>query len=462
MSFRKPRPWSAQESEASAAEPPYGHPGLRVPRGEYPGSVDVAIIGGGIVGSASAWYLAKRGARVVLIEKDHVASDQSGRNWGFVRMQGRDPAELPLAIMANRIWSGLGDELGTDIGWTQGGNLALTDSPNKLHAYEEWARMADGLGLGTRVVEMNEIRELLPGVQGSWLGGIYTSADGHANPAAATVALAQAAQDGGATVLSGCTVDAITLNGCRVSGVHTSCGPIQATTVVLAAGIGSARLAAGVGVRIPLGIATNSVLGTEPLPAIGRTGVWSQELAFRQMPDGRVVLSAERATEIDLMLNAAVVDLLPNPVRPAIEYLPTWLTSRDSLTLQVHRVRSLALHGAMQRYRLPHPRPNMRQLRSAHAEFVRRFPRLGPVKIEYAWAGHIDGTPDRLPIIDRLVRPAGLVLATGFSGHGFCLGPAAGAIVASIVAGDGPEIDLKPMRFARFAEGSYGKPKGIL
>ena len=90
---------------------------------------DVVVIGGEIVGSAIAYQLARRGVGVVLVERNEIAGEQSGRNWGFVRQQGRDPAEVPLMMEANRIWRGLEQELGADIEWVQGGNLALAAAP---------------------------------------------------------------------------------------------------------------------------------------------------------------------------------------------------------------------------------------------------------------------------------------------------------------------------------------------
>src|SRR5262245_57568069 len=150
---------------------------------------DVFVIGGGIVGCATAYYLARRGVRVVLAERTAIAWEQSGRNWGFVRQQGRDPAEVPLMMAANPTWCGLEAELGADIEWVQGGNLALAATPERLGLMEAWLDIARAHGLDSRVVTPTEVETLVPGIAGRWLGGLYTPSDGHAEPRKATWAL---------------------------------------------------------------------------------------------------------------------------------------------------------------------------------------------------------------------------------------------------------------------------------
>jgi len=90
------------------------------------------------------------------------------------------------------------------------------------------------------------------------------------------------------------------------------------------------------------------------------------------------------------------------------------------------------------------------------------FPRLAPLRLDRAWAGLIDGTADAVPVLDALDRPHGLIIATGQSGHGFALGPIFGVLVADLVTRGKTDFDLQPMRLARFAEGSYGKPKSLI
>src|SRR5262245_55297226 len=118
---------------------------------------DVVVVGGGIVGSSAAYYLAGRGARVVVLERGEAPGEQSRKNWGFVRQQGRDPFEVPLMMEANRIWRGLEAELGADIEWVQGGNLALAADAARMALFERWLPVARDAGLDTRLVPSRDL-----------------------------------------------------------------------------------------------------------------------------------------------------------------------------------------------------------------------------------------------------------------------------------------------------------------
>ena len=160
-------------------------------------NADVIVIGGGIVGSAAAYYLAKRDARVILVEKGNIADEQSSRAWGFVRMQGRDPSELPLMVAGNRLWQGLSEELSADIEWVQGGNLGLAGDEARMEQYRGWLPLAKEFGLDTRLLSRAEVQQLVPALQGPFVGGMYTASDGHAEPRKATIAFARGAGAGG-------------------------------------------------------------------------------------------------------------------------------------------------------------------------------------------------------------------------------------------------------------------------
>src|SRR5205814_6119300 len=115
---------------------------------------DVVVVGAGIVGCASAYYLARRGARVIVVERGAVPGEQSRKNWGFVRQQGRDPSEMPLVMEANRMWRGLASEVGADIEWVQGGNLALAADETRMGRFEQWLTVARDFGLETRLLQI--------------------------------------------------------------------------------------------------------------------------------------------------------------------------------------------------------------------------------------------------------------------------------------------------------------------
>jgi glycine/D-amino acid oxidase-like deaminating enzyme len=428
-----------------------------------PGEADVVIVGGGIVGCAAAYYLARRGLRPLLLERGEVASQQSGRNWGFVRQQGRDPLEVPLMLEANRIWRGLSAELGTDVDWVQGGNLALAATAERMALFEGWLAVARQFGLDTRLLRGREIETVVPGIQGAWVGGMYTPSDGHAEPVTATRAIAGAATAHGARIHSRCAARAILTGGGAVTGLLTEQGEIRTTRVICAAGAWSAPLVRTAGLSLPQRLVRATVARTTPAPPVTRAGVWGPAVAFRQRPDGRLNLAAGGVTDYDVTLDA---------FRHLRLFLPNYWTNRQLFRFHVGRPlwRDLArLVPGSGRRRDPfthdrdeEPPPNPDKVRRSLGEFQRLFPQLGGLAIERSWAGYIDVTPDAVPVLGEVPGRSGLVVATGFSGHGFAMGPIAGRLVAEIVLDGKPSLDLRGFRFSRFAEGATGQPHAVL
>jgi glycine/D-amino acid oxidase-like deaminating enzyme len=423
---------------------------------------DVVVIGGGIVGCATAYHLARRGAGVVLAECSEIAWEQSGRNWGFVRQQGRDPAEVPLMMEANRIWARLEQELDADIEWVQGGNLALAATPERVALMEAWLDVARAHGLDTRMVTVAEIAALVPRLAGTWLGGLYTPSDGHAEPRKATWALAHAARRHGARLYERVAVDAIETGGGAVSGVVTERGVVRARTVVCAAGAWSSRLLRPLGLRLPQRWVRATVARTTALPPLTRAGVWGPAVSFRQRRDGTLNLAAAGAADHDVTLES---------LRHARLFLPNYWRNRRLFRFHVGRplVRSLAglLPGSAARRRPAtwdrglDPEPNPVKVRRSLDELRRLFPSVEPLAVTRAWAGYIDATPDAIPVIGE-AGPTGLVVATGFTGHGFAMGPIVGRLVAELITDGKPSLDLRAFRFARFAEGQLGRPGSVL
>jgi glycine/D-amino acid oxidase-like deaminating enzyme len=426
-----------------------------VNRGLLPAQADVVIVGGGIIGASSAYELSKRGIRVTLLDKGNIGGEQSGRNWGFIRQQGRAPEELPLMITANAIWSRMEGELDADIEWTQGGNLRLADDEATAARYAAWAKIGEEHGLGTKVLGMKEIVELLPGIEHRWTAGIFTPSDGHANPIKATLALAHAASQRGAVMVEGCTVSRLVSAGGRMAGVNTDRGEIRAPVVVLAAGAWSSRLASGVGVRIPQRVVRSTVGLTEPVRAVTKAGVWSKRLAFRQTVRGEFLIAAGGTGDVDLRWDN---------FRNLRLFWPAFVKNREYLRINPNVgafVSSLRTYGT-QAFVAPEPRPNPKDVASSLKTLGEFFPALAPFRLAKAWAGNIDGTPDALPVVDALATPSGLVIATGTSGHGFGIGPAIGLAVADLVTHGVSDFDLRPMRLARFSDGTALKPPHLL
>ena len=426
-----------------------------------PRAADVVVVGGGIVGAASAWYLARRGMMVVLLERDRLAAQQSGRNWGFVRTQYRDPAELPLAVEALAIWPSLPAELGQDIGWRANGCVFLAEDEAERSRFQAWRDGNRETARDARMLSAAEVATLLPALRGRAAGALFTPSDGQAEPALATMALAGAARRAGAHILEGCGALAIETEGGRVAGVRTEHGTIRCRMVVCAAGAQSHRFLAPLGLRLPQQVVRSTVSLTTPVADIARACFCGFGLGLRQRADGACIIADDARTDIDVTLDS---------LRAARFFVPELLRQRRSFALHLGRGFVDDLHHRLatsrdERALLPRqPRIPANAARAARTlERLReRFPDAGAAAIVRSWAGQIDVLPDALPVIDRPDAVPGLVVATGFSGHGFGLGPAVGRHVAALAAGEAMAAATRPFALGRFARGTYTRPHAPL
>lgn len=194
-----------------------------------PRSTEIVVVGGGIAGVSTAYHLAKAGVPVVLCEKGRIAREQSSRNWGWVRVQGRDPREIPAAMQSLRLWRGISAEIGSDIGFHQGGVLYVGQKETDMEEFESWFRIAQDHGLDTSLLSGRKAHELLqhPRADGKIIGALYTPSDGRAEPELAVPALAAAASKAGATIRTGCAVRKLVTSSGRISGVATERGVID-------------------------------------------------------------------------------------------------------------------------------------------------------------------------------------------------------------------------------------------
>jgi|RhiMetdeSRZDD1v2_1073273.scaffolds.fasta_scaffold08004_2 glycine/D-amino acid oxidase-like deaminating enzyme len=424
---------------------------------------DVVVVGAGIVGCASAYFLARRGARVVVVERGALPGEQSRKNWGFVRQQGRDPSEMPLVMEANRLWRGLERELGADLEWIAGGNLALAADEARMARFEAWLPVAREFGLETRLLRGRDLAGVVPGLGGAWAGGMHTPGDGHADPEKATDAFARAARAHGATLHLKTAVQRVSTRAGAVDGVVTERGEIRAPTVVCAAGAWSCRLARTLGLSLPQRWVRGTVARTTPAPPMTACAVWGPGVAFRQRRDGAFNIAAGGALDHDITLDS---------LRQLRFFLPNFWKNKALFRFHVGRplLASLvaALPGSAARRRPLvwdrglEPRPNPAKVQRSLAELQRVLPALPPLGIARSWAGYIDAAPDLVPVLGEVAQLNGFVLATGFSGHGFAMGPIAGRLVSEIVVDGKPSLDLSAFRFSRFAEGAIGSPRNVL
>lgn len=426
-------------------------------RDPLPEAVDVAVIGAGIAGTATAWYLARAGVSVLLCEKGRVAGEQSSRNWGWVRQQGRDEAELPIMMEANRIWRGLAAE--TDepgLAFTPAGCVHVAADREKLEKFERWCETARRHQLDTRMLTRDEIGDLLPGVAGDWIGGMATPGDGRSEPRLAVPALARAAHRLGVAVAEFCAVRTLDLEGGRLAGIVTERGRVRCGSVVLAGGAWSGPFAENAGVRLPQLLVRATVMRTAPAPPFVEPNVSLGGLALRRRDDGGYTVatgladhfvgppSFRHALRFRRLLKQSARELRLLPAAPR-GYPGAWGTARRWTGGE---------ETPFERVRVLDPAPSPAAVRRIRARLPRQVPALGDIGFAGAWAGMIDVTPDAVPVLGGVDTIPGLWIATGFSGHGFGIGPAVGRIAADLVRGRAPGHDLDRFRLRRFFDGS--------
>ena len=427
---------------------------------KQPTQTRVVVIGGGIIGVSTAWFLARAGVPVVLCEKGEIAAEQSSRNWGWVRKMGRDPVEVPLVIEAQRIWAELDTELGAEVGFRRCGIVYMCRTPADLARREAWMEeVARPYQLDSRLLTRDQMARVLPGMAGNWAGGLFTPSDGRAEPQKAAPAIAHAARSHGATILTQCAVRGVERTGGRISGVVTEKGRIACDSVVLAGGAWSRMFCRSLGIRLPQLRVASAVMRTEPMEAGLETSASGNGFAFRKRLDGGYTVAS---------WSGNVHEIVPDSFAFMRDFIPALRHQRGSLKL---RVGTALLGGLMQpsgwaldavspfeRTRVLDPAPYQPILRQAETGLVDAFPIFRGMRIAETWGGVIDVTPDALPVISGVDTEPGFFIATGFTGHGFGIGPGAGRLMAEIVTGAPPVVDPTPFRYSRFTDGSRPRP----
>jgi sarcosine oxidase subunit beta len=371
---------------------------------------DVAIIGGGIIGTSIALRLAQAGKRVVVLEKSTIAAEASGRCGGGVRQQGRHPAEIPIAILSVEMWQELDEELEVDTEYRMSGNLWLAYCPDELKKLESDALIQIAAGLPIEILEPEAIRRFAPILTGPvFVGGSYCRRDGHANPLLTTRGFAGAAARAGVEIYEHTEVIDISVSGGEVRAVMTKRGEVRSPVVVNAAGPWAPAIGKMTGLELPIDPSLDQIMVTEPLSPICQPFViCDHRFYFRQATSGGIHIGT-------------IVD----PARVS------WDKRTD---------------------------PN--DLSSLARAIVELAPAMGSVKILRSWAGTSEKTIDDLPIMGAADNPAGMFIAAGFSGHGFALGPAVGRLMSQLIRGLKPAVPLEPFKLQRF-ENAAVKPMSL-
>ncbi|MBP2168787.1 glycine/D-amino acid oxidase-like deaminating enzyme [Erwinia toletana] len=416
-----------------------------------PAATTVVIIGAGIVGLTAALTLAERNIPVVVVEKGHIAGEQSSRNLGWVRKTSRAAEDIPLALASDRLWAAMSQRVACDVGYRQAGIMFIARNDAQMAMHEGWLKSVAHPGVDSRLLSPQEIAQLVPGGRGNWLGGIYTPSDGRAEPTLAASAIARAAIAKGAVIVENCAVRSLATAGGKISGVVTEQGEIRCGQVLLAGGLWSRRLLGNQGIMLPTLPLICSVLRTRPMAGPTDIAVGAPDFSFRKHIDGGFIITQRGALDASLTLDHLLL---------GTRYLPQLRAQRSFLRISLGRpfLQDLALprrwratsRSPFERVRTMDPPANPALNQEAMTNLIAAWPAFATAEIADAWAGVIDVTPDSNPVIGAVAKIPGLTLATGFSGHGFGTSPAAGQLAADLVAGYPPIIDPAPYRFERF------------
>jgi sarcosine oxidase subunit beta len=367
-------------------------------------AADVIVIGAGIVGSSTAYYLAKAGFKVMLIDRQTPLAGGSATqaSAGGVRQQGRAPVEIPLAIYSINLWAGLEAELEDDLEYRQDGMTVVTENENQVPVLADRITREQSLGLDIRLVQGAALHGLIPGLSAHMLAGSYCPTDGHANPMRTVNAFIAAAQRLGVLTQWCCAAEGFVVENHRLVAVKTAAGDLACGQAVLSAGYWSLALAATLGLNLPFQAHPLQMMVTAR-----RSHVLDQVLAWtgngislKQMPSGGFVIGGG------------------------------WPGDGDPVTYQTR-----LMPGSM--------------AKSARTT-VGLFPALAGIPVIRAWVGIEAFGADGMQVVGPLPGVAGLILAAGFSGHGFAIGPGVGALMADYLATGEWSSMLAPFALERF------------
>ncbi|MEE9248140.1 MAG: FAD-binding oxidoreductase [Dehalococcoidia bacterium] len=370
-------------------------------------SADVVIIGGGVSGLSSAYFLAKAGMDVVVVEKGVIGREASGRNGGSLSPRADEPPVIPLAAMAREIWSTLDLELGYPTEFVQKGRLQVALTEEEVDLVHAMRDNSGEYGIEARMVDVQEMRDMVPDLSEKVLAGIFFPKVGHANPQRTVQAYAWAFQDQGGRIYQNTSVTGINLQCGRVASLETTAGVIGAEVVVSAAGPQTGMIADMVGLHVPVAPARVEILSTVPLEPRFDMFLSGNGLYGRQTLRGNLVFGGGAHEWID-------VELAGEP-----------------------------------------PKPNTPLVRNIARRLAELLPELDELSVLRAWGGVVEQTPDGYPVIDMPGYPEGFVVVT-VSGNGFGLSPATGKTVSQLIVDGKTSVPMERFRLDRFK----GVPRG--
>ena len=414
---------------------------------------DVVVIGAGIAGSAISYELAKRDISVSLFEKGDPGDEQSTRNWGWVS-QMRNPVEAPIQQLAQKIWPTLSNELGVDIEWIQEGGMSLTNDPQAFKRLQYAEKVMSEVGVPSKALLRSDIESIIPELSGEWIGGYYTSTNGHADPRKTTMGYYNAALELGVKSYTKCAVNKLEILKDNTFKIYSDLGEIRSAIIVVACGAWSSKLIRSIGLKFPQNKVRATVARTTIAPHFTKTNVWGLGVAVRQRQDGRLIIAGDGTADYDITLDS---------LRDISMFLPAYLNNWSKIRLNFGKELFQDItrkfpwsHEKKHPFRYSvnkEPKPNINKVQSSLKCLIDLFPHLeNQLHIEESWAGYIDSTPDRTPIVGEVPDIKGLYLATGFSGHGFAMGPGTGRVISELIVDGSSSVDIHGLRYSRFKE----------
>ncbi len=415
-----------------------------------PESVEVAIIGGGVVGVSAALMLAEWGVPVLVCEKGRIAGEQSSRNWGWIRIQGRDLREVPLMLESQALWRRFAQASRSDFGLRQRGLAYIAQDEAQLADHEAWLASARPFQLSTRMMSPAEADAWVGREDGRFAGGMVTPSDMYAEPTLAVPALARLAAGAGATIFERTAVRTLELSGGRVSGLVTEHGRVACRAVILAGGAWCRPFLENMGLPLAQLAVRSQVLRTAPVPDFVTGPVGMATASLRPRLDGGYTVGRTQTARFDVIPAAFAHFRSFLPL-----YRQRWRTLRLRFGTEFFGALGRRRWGAdqlspMEQARMLDPPPEAavrdRILNAARAT----YPQLRDARAVESWGGMIEVSPDEVPLLGPVAGLEGLTLATGLSGHGFGLGPGAGLLAAQLATGRTPAADPAPFATDRF------------
>ena len=366
---------------------------------------DVIIIGSGVIGNAAAYYLAKKGCSVIVLEKsDNIGNGGSTRNGGGVRQSGRDKRELPLAMYGvKNLWPTLSEELGIDVEYYQQGNLRLGKTEEHIKILNNLSKNANDCGLDVTMISGEEARKICPYLSEEVIGASWCPSDGHANPLLTTLGYYRKARQLGVRFITGEAVIEIKKIKGKARQVVTCNNVYEGENIILAAGYGSRKIASSFGIDIPMNKVLLEVLVTEVQSPMfyQMLGTAAADFYGHQSKHGSFVFGGSSGYEA---------------------------FNKDNGTPSTSSITASAICRGIIKY----------------------FPVLGNIKIVRTWGGWIDDCVDHIPVISFVEEIPGLILACAFTGHGFGISPTVGMLLSEMVVDGKTSIDVSAFRYDRF------------